>query len=602
MKRFTIAFRLLKKNLKTIFLFELIYKLLTTAIFTPLMVGMIRLALWSAGIKYLTNRRLVEFLLKPSTISILLVMLLLAVFFITIEMAALIYCYDCSYHEVKAEITDMFKAGIKAAVRMFAGSNMKLVIFVLAMIPIIHLPIISGYITTIEIPEYITEILLKPVAVKAVLIAVYAVLCIFAIRWIYSLHYFILEKKRYRESCICSIKLNGIAYPGLVLSYFIWEGILIAVFFIVFIAVMFVITNSIKIFVNYNTTYSLSLFMGREIYGIWLKVYSCVTVPVIFAFFSGCFYSGKGKLNETVLENTCCKKEKKYFNKVKKILAAAVVLSAVLNLLYINHDFGLESINVELFRNAQVAAHRGASSEAPENTLAAVGQAIAKRADYAEIDVQETKDGVVILLHDSNLKRTTGVDAEVSDWDYKKIRQLDAGSWFSEEYKGEMIPTLAEILETAKGKIKLNIEIKLNGTERNLVHSVVRLIEVYDMTEDCVITSFQASALKEVKKLNPDIRTGYILKVAYGDFSGLDFADALSVNYSFATSILVNDAHDAGKEVYVWTVNSREKIINMISNGVDMVITDHPAFARETITSYEVNPWLVDLIRYLVGR
>ncbi len=122
------------------------------------------------------------------------------------------------------------------------------------------------------------------------------------------------------------------------------------------------------------------------------------------------------------------------------------------------------------------------------------------------------------------------------------------------------------------------------------------------MTEDCVITSFQASALKEVKKLNPDIRTGYILKVAYGDFSGLDFADALSVNYSFATSILVNDAHDAGKEVYVWTVNSREKIINMISNGVDMVITDHPAFARETITSYEVNPWLVDLIRYLVGR
>ncbi len=416
MKRFTIAFVLLKKNLKTIFLFELIYKLVTTAIFTPLMVGMIRLALWSAGIKYLTNRRLVEFLLKPSTILILLIMLLLAVIFIIIEMTALIYCYDCSYHEVKADITDMFKAGIKAAVRMFAGSNMKLIIFVLAMVPIIHLPIISGYITTIEIPEYFTEILLKPVAVKAVLIAVYAVLCIFAIRWIYSLHYFILEQKRYRESCISSVKLNGLAYPGLVLSYFIWEGILIAVFFIVFIATMFIITNSIKIFVSYDTTYSLSLFMGREIYGIWLKVYSCVTVPVIFAFFSGCFYSRKEKMNEAIPEITGCKKEKKNLNKIKKILAAAVVMSAILNLLYINNDFGLESVNVQLFRNALVAAHRGASAEAPENTLAAVEQAIANRADYAEIDVQETKDGVVILLHDSNLKRTTGVDAEVSDW------------------------------------------------------------------------------------------------------------------------------------------------------------------------------------------
>ena len=275
MKRFTIAFVLLKKNLKTIFLFELIYKLVTTAIFTPLMVGMIRLALWSAGIKYLTNRRLVEFLLKPSTILILLIMLLLAVIFIIIEMTALIYCYDCSYHEVKADITDMFKAGIKAAVRMFAGSNMKLIIFVLAMVPIIHLPIISGYITTIEIPEYFTEILLKPVAVKAVLIAVYAVLCIFAIRWIYSLHYFILEQKRYRESCISSVKLNGLAYPGLVLSYFIWEGILIAVFFIVFIATMFIITNSIKIFVSYDTTYSLSLFMGRDLWDMAESIFLC---------------------------------------------------------------------------------------------------------------------------------------------------------------------------------------------------------------------------------------------------------------------------------------------------------------------------------------
>lgn len=602
MKRFTIAIGFLKKNIKIIFLFELIYKLVTTAIFTPLIVGMIKLALWSAGIKYLTNRRLVEFILKPTTIPILFITLLLAVFFITIEMAALIYCYDCSYHEVKADISDMFKVGIKTAVRMFAGGNMKLIIFILTMVPIIHLPIISGYITTIEIPEYITEILLKPLPVKAVMIFVYAVLCIFAIRWIYSLHYFILEKKRYRESCISSIKLNGLGYPGLVLSYFIWEGILIAIFFIVFIAIMFTISNVIKIFVNYNTTYSLSLFMGREIYGIWLKLYSCVTVPVIFAFFSGCFYSGKVKTNENIVEPVNCKAEKKYFKKIKKVLAVAVIVSASLNLLYINNDFGLEATNVQLFRNALVAAHRGDSGEAPENTIAAVNQAIANKADYAEIDVQETKDGVVILLHDSNLKRTTGVDAEVSEWNYKKIRKLDAGSWFSEEYRGEVIPTLAEILDVAKGKIKLNIEIKLNGTERNLVSSVVKLIEVYDMVDDCVITSFQASALKEVKKLNADIRTGYILKVAYGDFSGLEYADALSVNYSFATSMLVNDAHDAGKEVYVWTVNSEEKIINMISNGVDMVITDRPAFARETITSYEINPWLVDMIQYLVGR
>lgn len=602
MKRFTIALRLLKKNLKTIFLFELIYKLVTTAIFTPVMVGMIKLALWCVGIKYLTNSRLAEFLLSPSTIIILLFMLLLAGLFVAIEMTALIYCYDCSYHETTANIPDMFKVGMKSALRMFAGSNIKMILFILTMVPVVHLAIISGYITTIEIPEYITDILLKPVIVKVVILAVYMVLCIFAVRWIHSLHYFVLEKKKYKDSCECSVKLNGAAYPGLVMSYLIWEGILIAVFFVVFIIIMFVITNVIKIFVDYNTTYSLSLFMGRKFYGIWLKIYSCVTVPVTFAFFSGYFYSRKMKMNEYIIESVIQKTERKYFKKIKKILAGAVIVSAVLNLFYINNNFGLASTNVQLFKNILVAAHRGDSTEAPENTLAAIEKAIDNMADYAEIDVQETKDGVVVLLHDSNLKRTTGVEGEISDWNYKDIRILDAGSWFSEEYEGEPIPTLAEVLDMAKDKIKLNIEIKLNGTERNLIPSVVKLIEIYGMEDDCVVTSFQASALKEVKALNEDIRTGYILKVAYGDFSGLKYADALSVNYSFATSTLVNDAHDAGKEVYVWTVNSEMKIKNMISNGVDMIITDRPAFARETITSYEVNPWLVDMIRYLAGR
>lgn len=602
MKQFSIAFNLLKKNIKVIFLFELIYKLIVTAIFTPLIVGMIKLALHFAGINYLTNRRIAEFLFRPSTIIILLLILLLIILIIVIEMSALIYCYGISYQGLKVNLLDMFKNGIKSTMRIFVKSNMKLILFIITIIPLSYFAILSGYLTTMNIPEYITGFFMDKFIFKIILFILFTILCFFAIRWIYSLHYFVLEKKDFQTSCSCSVKLNGKAYPSLIISYIIWEVFVVGGFFIIFAIIMFVATNVIKMFVDYSTTYSASLFLGRELYSIWLTIYTCITVPVTFAFISGYFYSRKIKTNEKTVDQFIKNNNKNDFKKIKKSALVILIISVVLNFLYINNDFGLASTNIQLFKNTMVAAHRGASNIAPENTMSAIEKAIDSMVDYVEIDVQETKDGVVILMHDSNLKRTTGLDAEISEINYRDIIKLDAGSWFSEEYKGEKIPTLYEVMELTKNKIKLNIEIKLHGSERNLIQSVVRLIEQYDMEDDCIVTSFQSSAIKEVKALNENIRTGYILKAAYGDFSELEYADALSVHHSFTTSMLVNDAHDAGIDVYVWTVNTEIKMKNMISNGVDMIITDVPELARETITSYEVNPWLVDMIKYFIGR
>jgi len=247
----------------------------------------------------------------------------------------------------------------------------------------------------------------------------------------------------------------------------------------------------------------------------------------------------------------------------------------------------------------KITAHRGASITAPENTMSAFTNAIDDVADYIELDVKETKDGVVIVIHDASLKRTTGVNKNVWEVDYDYIKTLDAGSWFSEEYAGEPIPTLEEVIIATKGKIKLNIEIKPTGHDQKLEESVVELIEKYDLVDECVVSSMKYSVIKKVKNLNPKIKTGYIMKSAYGRFYEMKYADFFSVNYSFVTKSIVDKVHNNGKEIHVWTVNGTNNMKELAKMNVDNIITDSPVTCRETVYSRYTNEHILDILKYV---
>lgn len=599
MNRFSIAFKLLRKNLKKIIIFEAIYKLFTTAIFTPLLVEMVNLALKLSGINYLTNARLLDFILKPTTIAILFLLLIFFSIFCLMEMSALSYCFDLSYNDCEASVVDMIKIGTKSALRLLGNNNFLMILFLLILMPITHLAVISSYVTSNEIPVFIIEFIKTKKYAVIVIAVAYTFLAVFAIRWINSINYYTVEKMNFRNARKASVNLNRKKYFGLILSFIVWQFMVFALLVISYIAITFAVTKFLILILNNKTAYNIALFVAKEMFDIWMTLYSYIIVPITFAFLCGYFYARKNKIREEVVVPVIAEKKPYPRNKIIRILSVVVLISAFLNIFYISFDFGLSrgKSNVQLLSTTMIAAHRGYSAEAPENTIPAFEAAIDNFADYVELDVQETKDGTVIVLHDSNLKRVAGVTKNVWSVDYGQIKFLDVGSWFSEEFAGETIPTLDEVMEMAKGRLKLNIEIKLTGHEKNLEKSVVELIEKHEMEKDCVVTSFQAEALKKVKSYNEDIKTGYILHVAYGDFSGVDYADALSINYSFATSALINDAHSSGKEVYVWTVNNADAINDMIQKGADMIITDDPVLAKETLTSYETNPYVVKLVK-----
>lgn len=599
MNRFSIAFKLLKKNLKKIIIFEAIYKLFTTAIFTPLLVEMVNLALKLSGINYLTNARLLDFLLKPTTIAILFLLLILFAIFCLIEMSALSYCYDLSYNDRQASVVNMIKMGTKSALRLLGNNNFLMILFLLILMPITHLAVISSYVTSNQIPVFIIEFIKTKKYAVTIIAVIYIFLAVFAVRWINSINYYTVEKMNFKHARRASVNLNRKKYFGLILSFIAWQFFVFVLLVVSYILITYIVTKFLILILNNKIAYNIALFVAKEMFGIWITLYSCIIVPITFAFLCGYFYERKKKIREEVVVPVILEKKSYPRNRIIKILSVIVLLSAFLNIFYISFDFGLSrgKTNVQFFNTTMIAAHRGYSVAAPENTISAFEAAVDNFSDYVELDVQETRDGTVIVLHDSDFGRVAGLDKDVWNVDYSEIETLDVGSWFSEEFEGETIPTLDEALKMAKGRLKLNIEIKLTGHEKNLEKSVVELIEKYQMEEDCVVTSFQAKALKNVKSFNKDIKTGYILHVAYGDFSGLDYADALSINYSFATTALVNDAHSSGKEVYVWTVNTAEAINDMIQKGVDMIITDNPVLAKETLTSYETNPYVVKLVK-----
>lgn len=239
-------------------------------------------------------------------------------------------------------------------------------------------------------------------------------------------------------------------------------------------------------------------------------------------------------------------------------------------------------------KNILVIAHRGASGYAPENTLASMKKAIEMKADMSELDVQETADGKMIILHDGSLKRTTGVDKNIWETNYADLKGLDAGSWFSEEYKGESIPTLQEVIDLVKGKMKLNIELKTNKHEKKLAERTLKIVEDNNFLDQVVFTSFKFAEADKVKELNPKAKVGYLFSKLPKDVDVFTAnIDVLSAKYKLVDAEFVKKAKANGKEVVVWTVNKPEDMKRMIELGVDAIITNYPDILRKIIDSEE---------------
>ena len=222
-------------------------------------------------------------------------------------------------------------------------------------------------------------------------------------------------------------------------------------------------------------------------------------------------------------------------------------------------------------------AHRGASGYAPENTITALEKAIAQGAAMAEIDIQQTFDDKFAVFHDDLLDRTTNGAGPLWEKTLAELQTLDAGSWFGPEFIGERIPSFEEVLEITRGRLPLNIELKLHGHERQLVELVIRTLHDNNIEDHCLVTCFDHKVAVAVKQADGALTVGAIL----GRQQDTDRIFTLPVDVLSAEKSLVDEdfmaaARGAGKQVHVWTVNETEEMRRLIDLRVDAVITNYP--------------------------
>lgn len=231
-----------------------------------------------------------------------------------------------------------------------------------------------------------------------------------------------------------------------------------------------------------------------------------------------------------------------------------------------------------ILAGVKVIAHRGGSSLAPENTLAAFKKAIDVKADYFELDVQLSSDDSLMIMHDNTVDRTTNGTGAISSMTYAKLRTFDAGSKFSSAYAGEKIPTLAEALQTARNSANnIGVVVEIKSTDPTLPAKTVKMIQDWKMTSRVIVSSFYLDQLTQVKTIDPTIKVQVFATVTN---AVIDQMTAIKGEWvgdgGTPTKELLAYSHSKNIQYNCWTINTASQMVQLIALGVDAITTDYP--------------------------
>lgn len=605
--QFWVGMRRLTAHWKPLILFEILWKLVTLLVIAPACAGLIQLAIHLAKLKYLTTSNLLQFLRSPWTILLLAVLLLLAALYTLFEIAAVCTCFRQSrFQKVRTTLGRMVRSGLQSVLHFFRGGGPFLVLHLLVLIPLMQFSATSGIFTAMGIPDFLAYYMTKKEFLLPIYVAAIILCCLLSVRWVFSSVLFTQNQCSYRSARATSVQLVRGRFWQTFFSVLVWNCCYFAALLVFLCMITVVVLMVIRATGSNDLIMSQAMRILKLLIQIVLWSFSFFATPICMAHLTALLEKRCVQMPEVVLpEPVPLSRSAKPFRRSTAVLTACcfTVAALGLNLSYVYSVFtGKANFRLALFQNPTVMAHRGLSADAPENTLYAFSDAISAGADFIELDVQQTRDGVLVVMHDSNLKRTTGVNKDIWDVDYADIQDLDAGSWFDPAYANARIPTLEETLQFVDKRAKLNIEIKptKHGSD-TLEQDVAELITRYQYTDACYVTSFSYGSLKKVKEANPEIRTGYLMSVAYGQFYSLKYADAFSLNKVFVTSQVVNAAHQQGKQIFAWTVNSMSEVRSLCNLHVDSIITDDPVMVQNVISRDSTGETLRSVLDYFIN-
>lgn len=575
LRRMTYA--LIQKESQKLLLLVLFYKALTHILFVPALQQIWALTLRFAPIRYLNNQTASQIFTSPAIIGCIVLLVVLAAFWGMYELSVFLHALAQVRRGEPLRLLSVFRDALWDLGRVFLPQNLPLLLYGAALIPLTNFFLAANYLTQFAVPEYLLGLLqARPINPPLFALAVLAVL-LFLLDGLLVLPLFLLEHKSFGQAFAESLQAVRHQLGQLFCLALRWM-------------LAAVLRAGLLVLAGAALLYGIILGIGLASTSAMLALSRAallIEVP-FFCFLIDCsltaaqgtltnaLYAAHWQLPVSESAEPSAKCSHKGRVLLAEIFGAVTLFTCCVAAVYVVFPQE-ESLQGVLGSAVPVITyHRGYSSIAPENTMAAFQAALDHGSPRIELDVQMTRDGIAVVTHDTSLRRCTGRIANIYDLTYKQVEQLDAGRWFSRKFAGSRIPTLEQVLALCQGKTELNIEIKPSAQTPELEAETVRLIQKYGFVQDCVVTSQSYETLCKVKELDPEIVTGYILALGVGTYYDLPAADFFSVESTFITAGMVQQIHLRGKTISAWTINRQQDAESLLKLGVDDLITDKP--------------------------
>jgi len=558
--------------------FQLVYKLLAAIVFIPLFGIIFNKLLYFGGYANATNDELLAFLKTPYGIAAIFILSILALFLIFTEFAVLIIISYFAHKRQKVKLRPILYKTVTYLPSLFTYCLPGFVLYAVVLLPLLSVGYKSALIPEIQIPNFITGELFKTTMGQVGYYAFFAVVAYLNLRWIFVLPIIVLEEKTFRTAARKSANLvKGSFFK--VLFFLIGFFISIGIVFVLLMGMYLLVLWGVYEFTNPKGTFALlaestlSVFLTSTLY-----LFSFIVTPFYIMALTR-LYLQKVPVVDVLLEeglDYSKTKANKCFFKKHRLKFIGVYIVGVFTVGMVVAF--IVTFITNSYKEPVIMAHRGYVSKGVENTKEALQGAIDAKAEYAEIDVLQTKDGQLAVIHDLKLKRLANANVQVSDLTMDELQKLT----LSQDGFTSKISTLDEMIKLAKNKIKLNIEVKLHGNEKDFVKKVLKTIKENDFEKQCVIQTLHYPLIKEFKRANPDIKVGYILYASRADLKYVQ-ADFYVAEEYMLNKRLVKAARKLNKPIYVWTVNDMESFKKYYKLNVDGIITDYPVDAQKTI-------------------
>jgi glycerophosphoryl diester phosphodiesterase len=531
------------------------------------------ISLTTSGLNYLSLSNFPQFILNPFTLFFFIVIFIFLSILLVFEDVFLKRFFYFRSKNIPIKRINILYFSLKSTFDVFNRFRIRSIIYVWVLLFAFNLPFIAFNIRYHSLLRYI--------------VSETSGLIIWIVLFTSYLISILLIQRRQKNSVFRHIGWNILQGVFFLILYIISIMVLL-VLVSIFIPKEIAITAFISIFDRFNSLFSFTIFILSTLFH-----YALYTVTSSKALLLKDDDSLKVYPKTTSL----------YFSKSTKFFVSIMLFGVVLfdSILIFNitrHGSLLQTVTID---QVQVTSHRGFSMRYPENTLVSIEGAINAFADVVEMDVRVTQDNQFVILHDDNLLRTTGINVSVARLPIDVVTSIDAGRWFSPEFTGERIPSLIQALELTKGRINVNLDLKLTARQVDLIPDLVAIIDEYEMQYQVLLTSTCLPCLEKAKEVNPNIQTGFITYRINPSLLDNPLIDLVSMRSTFVTQPVVMQVQAANKKILVWTVNSRTEIERLSNLGVNNIITSRPDYVKQVLFELSADRFIMHLIRIILN-